>query len=115
MTLLFIYNANSGKLNALFDAGHKIFNPSTYPCSLCALTFDTFTENKTWKDFRKESNLNMEFYHKDEFMSKFPNVKIAYPSVLKLENNQVTTLFNNEVLNEILNIDELILSLKKNL
>tara|TARA_R100001369_G_scaffold63121_1_gene90068 strand:- start:127 stop:474 length:348 start_codon:yes stop_codon:yes gene_type:complete len=108
MKLLFVYNANSGKLNALFDAGHKLFSPSTYPCRLCDLTYDTFTENTIWKAFRKESSLNMEFYHKDEFEATFPNVKMMYPTVLKFESNQLTTVLTGEVLNEISDVKALI-------
>ncbi len=112
MTLLFVYNANSGNLNALFDAGHKLFSPSTHPCSLCALTYDTFTENTVWKTFRKESHLTMEFYHKDEFEVTFPNVKMIYPTVLKLEGHQLTTVLTDEVLNEISDVETLIEKLK---
>jgi len=112
MKLVFIYNANSGKINALLDAGHKLFSPSTYQCSLCALTYDTFTENNIWKTFRKESDLEMEFYHKDEFEAKFPEVNIMYPSVLKLKNNQLTTVITPEVLNTISDVNTLITQLK---
>ncbi|WP_296386136.1 GTPase [Winogradskyella sp.] len=115
MTLLFIYNANSGKLNALFDAGHKLFSPSTYQCSLCALTYDTFTENTIWKTFRKESKLEMEFYHKDEFEAKFPSVKMIYPTILKLESKQLTTVLNPDVLNEISDVKVLIERLKSSI
>jgi hypothetical protein len=107
MTILFIYNANSGKLNAILDAGHKLFSPSTYQCSLCALTYDTFIENIIWKTFRKESRLNMVF--------KFPNVKMVYPTILKLENHQLTSVLTNNVLNEIANTEALIQRLKLNL
>jgi hypothetical protein len=112
MTLIFVYNANSGKLNALFDAGHKLFSPSTYPCSLCDLTYDTFLENTIWKNFRKESSLTMEFYHKDEFEEKFPSVNLIYPIILKLEGNQLTTVLTNEVLDEIKGVESLIGRLK---
>ena len=115
MKLIFIYNANSGKLNAMFDAGHKLLSPSTYKCSLCVLTYDTFTENETWKVFRKESDLIMEFYHKDEFESTFPNVKMIYPAILKLEGNQLTMVLNNDILNELSDVDALIEKLKSSL
>ena len=65
-------------------------------CSLCALTHDAFTENTIWKNFRKESHFDMEFYHKDEFETKFPNVKLIYPTVLKLEDNAISTVLNPE-------------------
>ena len=112
MKLLFIYNANSGKINALFDAGHKFLSPATYQCSLCALTYDVFTENTVWRTFRTESNLTMEFYHKDEFETKFPSVTMIYPAILKLEGNQLTTVINNEILNEISGVETLIERLK---
>ena len=112
MKLLFIYNANSGKLNALFDAGHKLMSPSTYKCSLCGLTHNTFSENRSWKEFRAESNLDMEFYHKDEFETKFPNVNMTYPAILKHEAQQISTVLNADVLNEISNVEDLIVRLK---
>lgn len=112
MTFIFVYNANSGKLNAILDAGHKLLNPSTYPCSLCALTYDTFTENSLWKAFRIESKAEMIFYHKDEFEAEFPEVDISYPSVLKLEEQNLTILLDNDVLNEIPSVGLLIEKLK---
>lgn len=112
MKLLFVYNANSGKLNALFDAGHKLLSPSTYKCSLCALTYDAFSENTTWKNFREESHFDMEFYHKNEFEEKFTNVKLMYPTILKLEGYQLTTVINTDILNEISDIESLIERLK---
>ena len=115
MILIFVYNANSGKLNALLDAGHKLFSPSTYPCNLCALTYDTFSEGTIWKNFRKESHLTMEFYHKNDFEVTFPNVKILYPCILKLEGNELTTVLTDEVLNEISEVETLIEKLKSSL
>ena len=108
MTLLFVYNANSGIRNALFDAGHKLFNPSTYPCSLCALTYDTFTENSTWKSFRKNSNIHMEFLHKDEFENEFPNKRITYPVVLKREGAVLSEVLNKQDLDNIRGVEDLI-------
>ena len=115
MILLFVYNANSGSLNALFDVGHKLISPSTYKCSLCALTYDTFKENTIWKNFRTESHYKMEFYHKDEFEAKFPSVKMMYPTILKLEGNQLTTVVNPDVLNEISDVEALIERLKSSI
>ncbi|NRD21261.1 GTPase [Winogradskyella eckloniae] len=108
MKLLFIYNANSGKLNALFDIGHKLISPSTYACSLCALTHDVFKENTQWKNFKANSGYEMAFFHKDEFESNFPNVKVLYPTVLKLNEKGVSTVLSADVLNQISNVDELI-------
>lgn len=115
MTLLFVYNANSGALNALFDVGHKLISPSTYKCSLCDLTFDTFKENKIWKAFRQESSINMAFYHKDEFETTYPNEDMSYPSILKLENDSLTIVFDDTRLNKITSVEELITLIKTTL
>ncbi|MBU2995079.1 GTPase [Cellulophaga baltica] len=83
--LIFVYNANSGKMNAVFDSAHKIFSPKTYSCSLCDITYGIFSENKEWKAFRNSSNLELEFLHKDEFLkdykTKFSN-NLTFPVVL---------------------------------
>ena len=112
MKLLFVYNANSGPLNALFDVGHKLFSPSTYKCSLCALTYNAFTENIVWTNFRSKSNFEMEFYHKDEFEKKFPSIKMMYPTILKFSDNQLSTVLPPDILNEISNTENLIALLK---
>lgn len=112
MKLLFVYNATSGALNSLFDVGHKLLSPSTYKCSLCALTHNVFSENSTWKNFRDKSHFDIEFYHKEEFEAKFPNIKLAYPTVLKLENNQISIVLNPNIVNEISTVEVLIEMLK---
>jgi len=111
-TLLFIYNANSGTLNTIFDVGHKIFSPSTYQCNLCALTFDTFSENKQWKEFRDHSNLNMAFYHIDEFKKDFPNEYFEYPTILKQDDEQITVFLDKEEIDNLKTIELLINELK---
>ena len=50
----------------------------------------------------------MIFYHKDQFEAIFSKVRIEYPSVLKLEHNQITMVLNNEKLNTIKSVEELI-------
>lgn len=108
-TFLFIYNANSGTLNTIFDVGHKIFSPSTYQCNLCALTYDTFSENKQWKQFREQGGINMEFYHIDEFEKKFPNTTFEFPVILKKDNENVLEIFmSKKELDLMKSLDDLI-------
>ncbi|MBL4662552.1 MAG: GTPase [Flavobacteriaceae bacterium] len=71
MKLIFVYNANSGFLDKIFDSAHKIVSPSTYDCNLCAITFGTFTEDELWKAFRENSETPLEFYHKDKFLERY--------------------------------------------
>ena len=60
-SLLFVYNAKSGIANILIDISYKLLSPETYSCNLCAITHNTFTENKTWKKYRLTSNIDMSF------------------------------------------------------
>ena len=108
MTLIFVYNANSGALNTLFDVGHKLFSPSTYACKLCALTFDTFTENTIWKSFREASDIDMAFFHIDEFEKAYPNTKFNYPVVLENERTILSEFLSSETLASIKTIEQLI-------
>jgi hypothetical protein len=116
--LIFIYNADSGLRNMLMDGAHKIFSPDTYECSLCAITYGAFTENSNWKKFRKESDLPMEFLHKDEFSaayaSKFGH-KFRFPIVLVETKGGLEVFVKTEELDEITNSEKLIDLIQKRL
>ena len=93
--LHFVYNANSGKLNAVKDSLHKWLSPETYDCDLCSLTHNSFKEVGAWKRFRQQSPIPMYFYHKDEFEKQFrskwlPNYD--FPVVL-IANDQALEVF----------------------
>jgi hypothetical protein len=94
--LIFVYNANGGLLNSLFDAGHKLLSPSTYACNLCALTYGALTERAEWKAFRVSSPHTFRFLHKDEFESEFEG-EFQYPIVLKNGDEMETLVSTQEV------------------
>ena len=66
-SLIFVYNADSGILNALKDGVIKIVSPSSYQCRLCGLTFGTATMKSEWRSFIDSLGLEVSFLHKDEF------------------------------------------------
>ena len=111
MKLIFVYNANSGKLTAAFHVAHKFISPSTYACNLCALTYGTFTERDVWKKFREESDTELVFYHKDEFEHEF-NKTFTYPIVLKEENRELVEYISTDKINAIKDVEDLIAQLK---
>ena len=89
--LVFVYNADSGMLNLVKDIAHKLLSPSTYPCSLCDLTYSAFGERKSWVRFRKALPVSQEYLHIDEFVSQYrDSMSVAqlgatqYPAVLRL-------------------------------
>ncbi len=83
--LIFVYNANSGVVNNWLDIAHKIVSPTSYECDLCSLTHGAFLEKRIWKKFKDEGLINMEFYHKDEFLKKYKSKwlpKYTFPIIL---------------------------------
>lgn len=104
--LIFVYNANSGFTSRLFDLGHKLVSPSTYPCSLCTLTHGLTGEKQAWKYFQREMNIGMAFLHKDEFEQQFYPLD-SYPAILK-ESTDLVELMNSQKLNSYAGLNELI-------
>ena len=116
MKLIFVYNANSGKLNAILDGLHKIVSPSTYDCNLCAITYGNFSEDKIWKEFREESEADMTFYYKDEFLKQFRSKwlpKYDFPVLLSEENGELELFISAKELNNLENPSQLIEAIKK--
>ena len=108
--LIFVYNANSGIVNTYLDIAHKILSPSTYQCNLCDLTHGVFKERSTWKIFRENFHLPMEFLHIDEFKNKYNslvNQNITYPIVFIHQQTGISEFINTSVLNALKTEDEL--------
>ncbi|MBK8635543.1 MAG: hypothetical protein IPN72_19065 [Saprospiraceae bacterium] len=98
-TLIFVYNANSGKVNLYLDILHKIVSPSTYPCSLCATTYGTFKIREEWKNFKSEYTVPMRFLHKDEWENEF-NRKDELPAIFLQDGEQLSLFLKPEQLNK---------------
>lgn len=80
--LILVYNADSGLLNAVKDAVWKVARPSTYPCSLCALTYGPVAMHRRWRRFLENLPLARVFHHKDYFARAFPGSATALPAIL---------------------------------
>ena len=109
--LIFIYNADSGLGNLILDGAHKILSPRTYDCKLCELTFGAFTEHSIWKKFRTDSDLDMEFLHKDEFKKQYASKfghKFTFPIVLAATGNNLEVFVTTEEMNDFKSQEELI-------
>ena len=109
--LIFVYNADSGKLNALMDSLQKVVNPSSYSCKLCELTFSAIGEKKAWRGFRQNLDLETDFLHKDEFLkayaSKFGH-KFEFPIILAQTDKGLEVFLSNKEFEEINNLEVLI-------
>lgn len=114
MELIFIYNANSDALNTVIDFAHKIISPSTYSCDLCNLTHSNFGQRAEWKEFVKKTDINLKFYHIDEFEEEF-NKAFKYPIVLKKTPGQLDTVLNASEISKIRDVQDLIETIKSHL
>ena len=111
--LIFLYNAESGWCNAVLDSAHKLMRPSTYKCSLCALTFSPFGEKSTWKKFRVNSGIPMEFSHKDETITQVDSLaNISLPAVIYRTPNSAEIIIDTDQLNSMNSLEELITTIK---
>lgn len=104
MKILFIYNANSDRLNRWIDAAHKIVSPTTYQCDLCSLTHGNFGEKEEWKQFLQSTKIDIEFYHIDDFETKF-KLQFNYPVILK---EDMSIAMDKEEIHQINSTEELI-------
>ncbi len=106
--LVFVYNADSGKLNALKDAIHKVVRPSTYPCSLCAVTYGNLGMKKEWKTYINELGVPVEFLHRDEFCTQYDCTDVTYPVAFLIENSKRTELISTEEMDATTTLDDMI-------
>ncbi len=109
--LIFVYNENSGIWNSVLDTARKVLNPDTYSCKLCAVTHGLAGESKVWKNYRISSNIDMEFYHKDEFLKTFASkylLRFEFPVILFAENEELEVLISAKEFAKISSVEKLI-------
>ncbi|WP_420628920.1 hypothetical protein [Candidatus Leptofilum sp.] len=104
--LVFVYNADSGLLNFILDAAHKIFSPSTYPCNLCALTY-TLTGLPRWKRFVKNLPWPAEFLHKDELAAQYSVADAPLPAAFWWDGHTLQPWISAEEMEEFETLDEM--------
>ncbi|MUP46712.1 GTPase [Gramella sp. BOM4] len=109
--LIFVYNADSGKLNSLLDSLHKVVRPSTYDCKLCALTYGLKDEKRSWREFLEKLDVETEFLHRDEFRKQYASkfgYKFEFPLVLLKSNKGLEVFVSKDEINQLNSLDELI-------
>lgn len=69
--LVLVYNADIALFSAVTDWAHKVLAPSSYPCSLCAVTYGHVGMRNGWRDFLESLDCPVRFYHRDEFAEAY--------------------------------------------
>lgn len=109
--VLFVYNAESGYIQAALDIAHKIISPDTYKCSLCTLTHSEFTVRQEWKSFINELTMTVRFYHRDEFEELYPGERFDLPVILHKQDGTLTILLTANQISEFKTTRDLIRTL----
>ena len=107
-SLVFVYNADSGLLNSIKDLFHKNFKPATYPCRLCALTYNNAGMISDWKRFTDGLDISVKFLHKDEFNDRFQNKDLGLPAAFLIDDDEIRTLISAVEMNDLSDLEELI-------
>lgn len=107
LTLVFVYNADSGLLNLLIDAAHRVVSPKTYPCRLCAITFSFEGMRREWKQFIAKLNRPVEFLHRDELKERHGIEGSPLPAVFLREGDKLTQWIDAEAINRCKSLDDL--------
>jgi hypothetical protein len=106
--LLFVYNAKSGIFSTFEDYLHKVIKPATYQCKLCGLTYGNLGMKTDWKLFLDELEIPVEFLHKDEFITRYPEKKVQFPSAFILSGSNLLPFISMDEMNNLGTLDELI-------
>lgn len=107
-TVIFVYNAESGLINGLKDAIHKLISPSTYTCNLCAITFGPLGMHDEWRDFVARLDRPVEFLHRDELSAQYGIDDVDLPAAFtKSAEGKLSPLFDSETLNGFTSLSEL--------
>jgi hypothetical protein len=115
MTLLFVYNADSGLFNTLTDIAHKLFSPSAHSCNLCALTHTPFGMKKAWKEFLATLLLPLEFLHADELRQRHGVTDVPLPAIFQRDGDRLTVWLSAAAINNCKTLEELQLAIQAKL
>ncbi len=107
MKLLFVYNADDGFFNTLGDITHKILSPSTYPCSLCQITYGATGMKKLWRTFIEGLSCEYEFLHRNQFRQTHES-REPLPAIFVDRGTGLDTLMTSTELNSCEDLQNLI-------
>ena len=96
--LVFVYNADSGFMNGMFDFFHKMMKPSTYSCDLCTITHNHTGMRKAWRSYLKSLNIEKDYLHKDEFRKLYPeHSQTELPAIFLLKEDLKMIISSEEL------------------
>lgn len=108
MKLIFVYNADSDFLSQAKNFITKAVDPDSYKCNLCKITYGTVVIKQEWRDFIENSDIDMDFLHKDEFLDKYPGRKdVDFPAVFEKKDGSIKEVITAEEINKMNDVEDL--------
>lgn len=99
-SLLFVYNADSGLLNAIKDGIEKITDPDGYGCRLCSLTYGVATMKTGWRSYLSGLPLESKFLHRDEYVRIY-GADTPLPATFLVEGDELTLIISSDEYSEL--------------
>lgn len=107
-TLLFVYNVDAGLGDGVIRFFYKLLRPQSYPCGLCAVTFDTLAMKENWKRFLITLPQECRFLHRDEFLSLYElNPTDSFPAAFGVTSSGLIQLLTSRELNQAQTLEQL--------
>lgn len=95
--LLLVYNADSGKLNALIDSAKKLLLVNG--CPLCSLTHSLAGERSEWQSCKESLGVPFDYVHRDEVTPALREVVgEQLPAVVADTGERLVLLFGPDVI-----------------
>lgn len=111
--LIFVYNADSGPVNAFADFLREKFFPRAERCHLRELLAENPAGKRRWKDFISTLLYKVEFTYRDRFLREHPLRDPELPAIF-IQGDDVPRIFiSQKELNRVQSIDELIQLIKR--
>lgn len=70
--LVLVFDADSGKVNALFDSARKLFKLKG--CALCSITHGLAGERSGWQECKAVLGVPVDYVHRDEISGEIARV-----------------------------------------
>ena len=115
MRLIFVYNANHTNAGSLLASARKFFSSTKNQCDLCSLTHGIFFEKQRWKNFKKATDLEMIFLHKDQFLKQYKSKwlpRYNFPVILSQHRGVLELFITTADITQIKDVEGLVTAIK---
>ncbi|OAO03049.1 hypothetical protein A8B75_00565 [Sphingomonadales bacterium EhC05] len=112
--LIIVYNSDEGLIALAKDFLHKILRPSTYPCSLCMISYGAVLMKSAWRKYLARRPEETVYFHRQDFyraypMTEYPNLRtLQLPAILFDRDGGLEMVLGNEELDRLSSVDQLI-------